>query len=52
MTIDGDKVVLTDLANWTASVNPIVINGHTYTAYTYGGAQLLIDQALLVVPTA
>jgi hypothetical protein len=46
----GDKVILTDLANWTATLpaNVITINGNTYTGYNLGAAQLLIDTALTV----
>lgn len=46
----GDKVVLSDLANWavTQPANVITINGNTYTGYNLGAAQLLIDTALTV----
>jgi hypothetical protein len=49
----GDKVVLSDLANWAATLpaNVITINGHTYTGYNLGAAQLLIDTALTVSAT-
>jgi len=49
----GDKVVLTDLANWavTQPANVITINGNTYTGYNLGAAQLLIDTALTVSAT-
>ena len=49
----GDKVVITDLADWSMYTNvgtndQITINGNTYNAYNYGAAQLLIDTALTV----
>ncbi|WP_416547868.1 beta strand repeat-containing protein [Limnohabitans sp. DCL3] len=49
----GDKVVLSDLANWavTQPANVITINGNTYTGYNLGAAQLLIDTALTVSAT-
>jgi len=49
----GDKVVLTDLASWTASGTNVVANGHTYTAYNHNTSaqQLLIDQLLTVSAT-
>ncbi len=51
----GDTVVLTDLANWTATLpaNVITINGNTYTGYNHNSlaAQLLIDTALTVSAT-
>ncbi|WP_146179684.1 beta strand repeat-containing protein [Limnohabitans parvus] len=51
----GDTVVLTDLANWTATLpaNVITINGNTYTGYNHNSlaAQLLIDTALNVSAT-
>jgi len=45
----GDKVVLSDLLNWTAAGN-VVANGHTYVAYNHNTSaqQLLIDQAIAV----
>jgi hypothetical protein len=51
----GDKVVLSDLANWTATLpaNVITINGNTFTGYNHNSlsAQLLIDTALTVSAT-
>lgn len=50
----GDKVVLTDLANWTPTVTPtndITINGHVFRGYNLGAAQLLIETALTVSAT-
>ena len=51
----GDTVVLSDLANWTATLpaNVITINGNTYTGYNHNSlaAQLLIDTALTVSAT-
>jgi hypothetical protein len=46
----GDKVVLTDLANWTASGTNVVANGETYVVYNHNTSaqQLLIDQGILV----
>ncbi|WP_233255041.1 S-layer family protein [Limnohabitans sp. T6-5] len=46
----GDKVVLSDLTNWTADATHVVANGHSYTAYNHNtsAAQLLIDDHLLV----
>jgi hypothetical protein len=46
----GDKVALTDLANWTAAGTNVVANGHTYTVYNHNTSaqQLLIDQLLTV----
>ena len=46
----GDKVVLTGLANWTASGTNVVANGETYVVYNHNTSaqQLLIDQAILV----
>jgi len=49
----GDKLVLSDLANWTASGTNVVANGHTYVAYNHNTSaqQLLIDNHLLVSAT-
>ena len=46
----GDKVVLSDLANWTAAGTNVVANGETYVVYNHNtrAQQLLIDQAILV----
>jgi Ca2+-binding RTX toxin-like protein len=46
----GDKVVLTDLANWTAAGTNVVANGETYVVYNHNTSaqQLLIDQGILV----
>ena len=53
LMVDGgadDKVVLSDLANWTATGTNVVANGHTYTVYNHNTSaqQLLIDQLLTV----
>jgi hypothetical protein len=46
----GDKVELTDLANWTAADTNVVANGETYVVYNHNTSaqQLLIDQAIAV----
>jgi hypothetical protein len=46
----GDKVALTDLANWTAAGTNVVANGETYVVYNHNTSaqQLLIDQLLTV----
>jgi hypothetical protein len=46
----GDKVVLTDLASWTAAGTNVVANGETYVVYNHNTSaqQLLIDQGILV----
>jgi hypothetical protein len=46
----GDKVVLSDLTDWTADATNVVVNGQTYVAYNHNtsAAQLLIDQQVLV----
>jgi Ca2+-binding RTX toxin-like protein len=46
----GDKLVLSDLVNWTASGTNVVANGHTYVVYNHNTSaqQLLIDNHLLV----
>jgi hypothetical protein len=46
----GDKVVLSDIANWTAAGTNVVANGHTYVAYNHNTSaeQLLIDQTITV----
>ena len=46
----GDKVELTDFANWTASGTNVEANGHMYVAYNHNTSaqQLLIDQLLTV----
>ena len=46
----GDKVALTDLANWTAAGTNVVANGETYVVYNHNTSaqQLLIDQGILV----
>ena len=46
----GDKVELTDLANWTAAGTNVVANGETYVVYNHNTSaqQLLIDQLLTV----
>jgi hypothetical protein len=46
----GDKLVLTDLTNWTADTTNVVAGGHTYVAYNHNtsAAQLLIDQQVIV----
>jgi Ca2+-binding RTX toxin-like protein len=46
----GDKVVLSDLTNWTADATNVVAGGTTYVAYNHNtsAAQLLIDQQLAV----
>jgi hypothetical protein len=46
----GDKVVLSDLANWTASATSVVANGQTYAVYDHisRAQQLLIDNRVAV----
>jgi hypothetical protein len=46
----GDKVVLSDLANWTASATSVVANGQTYAVYDHisSAQQLLIDNRVAV----
>jgi hypothetical protein len=46
----GDKVALTDLANWTAAGTNVVANGETYVVYNHNTSaqQLLIDLQLTV----
>jgi len=46
----GDKLVLSDLTNWTADATNVVADGTTYVAYTHNtsAAQLLIDQQVIV----
>jgi Ca2+-binding RTX toxin-like protein len=46
----GDKVELTDFANWTAAGTNVVANGETYVVYNHNTSaqQLLIDQLLTV----
>jgi hypothetical protein len=46
----GDKVVLTDLASWTAAGTNVVANGETYVVYNQNTSaqQLLIDLGILV----
>jgi hypothetical protein len=53
LMVDGDtgnKVVLTDLASWTAAGTNVVANGETYVVYNHNTSaqQLLIDQGILV----
>ncbi|WP_143473853.1 Ig-like domain-containing protein [Limnohabitans sp. G3-2] len=49
----GDKVVLTDLANWSGPSAQFVYDGKTYVGYNHNSlaAQLLIDTALTVSAT-
>jgi hypothetical protein len=46
----GDKVILTDLANWTVSGTNATANGHTYVVYNHNTSaqQLLVDQLVLL----
>jgi hypothetical protein len=46
----GDKVVLTDLASWTAAGTNVVANGETYVVYNHNTSaqQLLIDLQVTV----
>jgi hypothetical protein len=46
----GDKLVLSDLTNWTADPTNVVADGNTYVAYNHNtsAAQLLIDQQVIV----
>jgi hypothetical protein len=47
----GDKVELTDFANWTAEDTNVVANGETYVVYNHNTSaqQLLIDLQLTVL---
>ncbi len=49
----GDKLVLSDLASWTAAGTNVVANGHTYVAYNHNTSaqQLLIDLNVQVSAT-
>ncbi len=46
----GDKLVLSDLTNWTASATKVVAGGDSYTAYNHNtsAAQLLVDDLVVV----
>jgi hypothetical protein len=46
----GDKLVLTDLTNWTADTTNVIADGTTYVAYNHktSAQQLLIDLQLAV----
>jgi hypothetical protein len=46
----GDKLVLTDLTNWTADTTNVIADGTTYVAYNHNTSaqQLLIDLQLAV----
>jgi hypothetical protein len=47
----GDKVELTDFANWTPAGTNVVANGETYMVYNHNTSaqQLLIDLQLAVL---
>jgi hypothetical protein len=42
----GDKVILTDLANWSGPSASFVHGGKTYVGYNLDSAQLLIEQGV------
>eukprot|EP01034_Spumella_vulgaris_P025575 gene25576-32046_t len=46
----GDKLVLSDLTNWTASATKVVAGSDSYTAYNHNtsAAQLLVDDLVVV----
>jgi Ca2+-binding RTX toxin-like protein len=46
----GDKLVLSDLTNWTASTTKVVVGGDSYTAYNHNTTanQLLVDDLVVV----
>ncbi|WP_228768239.1 Ig-like domain-containing protein [Limnohabitans sp. DM1] len=46
----GDKLVLSDLTNWTASATKVVVGSDSYTAYNHNtsAVQLLVDDLVVV----
>jgi hypothetical protein len=46
----GDKLVLSDLTNWTAAATKVVVGGDSYTAYNHNTSanQLLVDDLVVV----
>jgi hypothetical protein len=46
----GDKLILSDLTNWTASATKVVAGSDSYTAYNHNtsAAQLLVDDLVVV----